>query len=254
MRTLDDHLTEYAIDHIDWPDTPDELDDYLRKHSMATVYVDQPDEEAKQLATTTTNIETLAHRLEINSEATLNEGGALLKDIKTFRQRITDLLGDAIKKAHATHKALTTQRKKLDGPLDNAERIIKGKVSTYQLAEQRRLNEERERLAAEARKAEETKRLAHAEALADAGDNAGADRVLDQPLVVAPVPVVAAPKVEGVSVRERWTYRIVDEALIPRNYLTVDEKRLGQLARSTKGTVNVPGVEFYNAASVAVSI
>ena len=58
--------------------------------------------------------------------------------------------------------------------------------------------------------------------------------------IVQPVSSVA-----GISVRKAWKYRIVDAALIPREYVLINETLLGNIARSTKGELKVPGVEFY---------
>jgi hypothetical protein len=45
--------------------------------------------------------------------------------------------------------------------------------------------------------------------------------------------------------RKAWKHRIIDETKVPREYLMIDESKLGAMARATKGTVKVDGVEFY---------
>ena len=51
--------------------------------------------------------------------------------------------------------------------------------------------------------------------------------------------------VAGVRQQIVYRFRIVDKAKLPLDYLVPDEKTLGELARSSKGTATVPGVEFY---------
>jgi hypothetical protein len=65
--------------------------------------------------------------------------------------------------------------------------------------------------------------------------------------VVASVVQVAsvAAKQAGESTTKKWTYRIIDETLIPREYLCPNEKALQGMATGTKGLVKIPGVEFY---------
>jgi hypothetical protein len=72
--------------------------------------------------------------------------------------------------------------------------------------------------------------------------------------VIAPVISVAsvAPKAAGVSMRTAWHVEIVDASLVPRDWLTVNEKALEAFARSTKGAVAVAGVRFFSEQTMAV--
>lgn len=46
-------------------------------------------------------------------------------------------------------------------------------------------------------------------------------------------------------VKTNWSFEVVDPEKVPREFLIVDTKKLGQYARSMKETANVPGVKFY---------
>jgi hypothetical protein len=74
--------------------------------------------------------------------------------------------------------------------------------------------------------------------------------------VAAPAPVVVIPKTipkqEGISTRKTWKFRIVDTAKIPREYMTVDEVKIGQIVRAMKELSNIPGVEVYAEDTVSV--
>jgi hypothetical protein len=59
--------------------------------------------------------------------------------------------------------------------------------------------------------------------------------------------------VEGVSKRTVWKFRITDEAAVPREFLLVDEKRIGQIVRAMKGETKIPGIEAYPETVLAVS-
>jgi hypothetical protein len=56
----------------------------------------------------------------------------------------------------------------------------------------------------------------------------------------------SVPKVAGISMRENWKFRIVNEKLIPREYLKVDDVKIGAIVRALKGATNIPGIEAYN--------
>lgn len=57
--------------------------------------------------------------------------------------------------------------------------------------------------------------------------------------------VTLRPEAAGISERNIWRFRIVDPALVPEDFLVIDEAKLARIARIGKGTIPVPGVEFY---------
>ena len=63
--------------------------------------------------------------------------------------------------------------------------------------------------------------------------------------VVAEVVDMPVAKAAGVAARTIWKHRVVDPALVPREYLMVDEKKLAGVARAVKGSIQIPGVEMY---------
>jgi hypothetical protein len=141
--------------------------------------------------------------------------------------------------------------------------------------EQRRLEEqarkERETLEAKARKdREEADRKARelekkAEEARAAGDKAQAvllasqaNKVLEKAdakaenaltkaaQVVAPTVNVVIPMIQGQHNKTVWKAKVVNESLVPREYLMVNEKLLGDYAKAMKDKANVPGIEFYS--------
>lgn len=58
----------------------------------------------------------------------------------------------------------------------------------------------------------------------------------------------AAPKLAGVTVREVYDWEVVDEALVPREYLTVDASAVGKAVRA--GTREIPGLRIFKTTSV----
>src|SRR6185437_2956841 len=96
---------------------------------------------------------------------------------------------------------------------------------------------EEQRLAEIARKEAEDRALAEAQVLEARGEGHLAEIVMQEALAApAPVVVVAATvqKVEGIASRKNWRYRIVNEALIPREYLSPDPVKIGAIVRSQK--------------------
>jgi colicin import membrane protein len=205
---------------------------------------------------------------------------ALLAKVEGQRTSITGPINKALKAVNALFAEPTAW-------LEQARDILKNRMLAYQQAEQRRRAEEQRRLEAaaaaeRARLAEEAAAaLAKAEAEAEAmrkkaaaakkkGDAETAARlesqadtraqqgavtaqVLEQTqaLMSAPSSTIAAPKVSGISTRKLWAFRITDPALIPREYLLIDEQKIGGVVRALKDATNIPGVEAYQKDSLA---
>lgn len=130
-----------------------------------------------------------------------------------------------------------------------AEKRIKAEMAAYQArrdAETRSLQMEAE---AKARAEAEKARAAlekKAEKAEKKGDEEKALALRDEAAFIAPVPVVVAgpARQEGISYREEWSAEIVDIGAVPREYLLPNMTALNALAKATKGTVKIPGVEF----------
>lgn len=193
--------------------------------------------------------------------------------IKRMRGLVADLFDEPTAQAHKLHKSLTTRRKTLDGPLEDAETAIKRGIGTYEAnkqaaieaqrraaeAEARRMAQEaeaaRQREIDKARKEAEDKRLAQAQALSDAGKAAEADAVMAAPVYVAPPPPpVPAPIVPptpaykaplGMTVRKYWKFRVTVAELVPREWCCPDEKIIGEHVRMNEGRTSIPGIEVY---------
>lgn len=194
-----------------------------------------------------------AKALAVTDPSSYEEGGALLKAIKALRNRIAETFDGHIKRAHEAHKALVAEKAAAEKPLTEAETMIKRALVAYTEAEEKRRREEERRLAEEARKVEEARRLEEAAALEAEALASGDDEMLAtaQEIVAAPVvsPVIVLPterpKVAGISYREVWKFRVTNAALVPREYLSVDEQKIGGVVRAMKGAAKIPGVEVY---------
>ncbi|HWP69550.1 MAG TPA: hypothetical protein VNM36_00555, partial [Gemmatimonadaceae bacterium] len=110
------------------------------------------------------------------------------------------------------------------------------------------LREERERQIAEARRqADEARATAEAAALERAGEHQLAAAVVAEQLA-APPPMVILPndvKAAGQTFRRRWTFEVVNEAEVPRDFLMLDTTKLQRYAVAMKDSGKVPGVRFF---------
>lgn len=213
----------------------------------------------------------------IRDDAHRAEALEYVREVKALRTtRIGAIFERITKQAHELHKAIKGQWNDLDKPFEERETFVRVAIGRYDdqrareaeaerqrvFAEQRKAELERQRLQAEAdaaalKKAEDD-RIAAAEKLESAGRADLAQRLIETPVQVAPVKIVAPPvpvyvappKPKGSVVT--WKHRVTDFRLVPREYLMVDDRLLAQVARRDRDKALVPGVEFFPESSVAV--
>lgn len=139
------------------------------------------------------------------------------KELDTKRKEIVDPLNAALKKVNDLFRAPLTY-------LADAETSIK-----------RRLSEALQRSRFEAQRA----------LVAAANAAAEQDAPALEAAIVSHDVAVALPRATGVSYRQVWTFEVVDPALVPREFLVVDERTLKAIAISQKENAAVPGVRFF---------
>lgn len=202
----------------------------------------------------TTTMQNECDALAVTTDGQLLEAGEFLKLLRRIKNRIAETFDGPVKAAHAAHKAIVAARNEHEKPVTACEEIVKGKMSGY-TAEQERLRlAEESRLRVEARKAEEARVVEQAAQLEREGRADEAEALIERPIDTPPVVLAkTTPKVKGVTTRKIWKYRIVNESLVPRQYMIVNESALGSMARSLGAQAKVAGVEFYSEDSVAVT-
>jgi hypothetical protein len=166
--------------------------------------------------------------------------------VRQLRAKVKETFQPLVDQAHRMHKDAISKRDEFDKPLEGAEKKIKTTMEAYDREQAGIRAEEEARLREIARKQAEEKRLEEAAALEKMGLNEQASAILDAPIkTVAP----ALPKQERQAgdpiFRTVWKYRITNPDLVPREYLRIDDTKIGGVVRALKDATNIPGVEAY---------
>lgn len=184
--------------------------------------------------------------------ATLDTAARFMLSAKERVRRIGDRLKGPKEDARKAWKNWCDLENELVEPYDRIEReIIKPAMAQFQQDEDRKRRMEEDRLRAEAKKREEDARLKEAEELEKNGDAELAEAVLSTPVVVAPVVLPRTETPAGISYRDVWKYRVLDDTKVPREYLMLDERRIGAVVRALKGETKIAGIEAYSEKTVA---
>lgn len=203
--------------------------------------------------------------------------GSAITDLASLGQAVSDrqLIGESVKRvqefftpfkamAHKLHKALCDRENEILGPLLRLDAEKRTAISAFK-DEQDRARQARERALVDQQRRENETRAAHEAALLEAsGDREMAAAVLAD-AIAAPAPVVVladeTEDVEGLQFTRRWLWRYAGGPkdikqtppqvlartlqLIPREFLCVDEKKVGAYVRSMKNSGRIPGLEIY---------
>jgi hypothetical protein len=231
------------------------------------------DPQEEQALTTDVSAQLASMPTVIDSPDTYRRAKESLPVLKRAEDKVSLFFRDIKAAAFNAHRAITAKETEQLKPIKDARTRLAGLIFTWE-REQDRIRRERERQAQEEeRQRQEAAALAEAEALADQGAPELADQVIEQ-AIAAPAPVVALPstnlEVSGVSVRENWQFvyaggspgqkwkELSDEqrkrvlSLLPREYLMPDEAAIGRVVKALKSSAKIPGVQAYDAGTVAV--
>jgi hypothetical protein len=208
--------------------------------------------ENEQLKVEVLSIPDKARALKIIDNETYALAGNMLVTIKGLRKQIDASFDPIIDQAHKTHKEAVLQKKLVEAPLTTAEGIIKPALAAWDTAQETIRRQAEQEAQEAAHRAEVERKLAEAVSLEQQGDKQAADQVMAEPVYVPPVIIPkTVPKVQGISYTERWNWSLVDINKVPREFLKLDEVKVGQVARAMKSAANIPGIRVYSEKTVS---
>lgn len=178
-----------------------------------------------------------AEAIEITDDASDYEAVEFIANVKSTLKDWSGLRHFFTDPLEAHKKTIIARFKPDEEGLDRAAKIAGRKHIDYNDAKEEAARKEQERL----RKLAEAKQEKAAAKAAEKG--------LDAPPVVIPMPTVEAPAktmhtaAGKVTIRTVWKHRVVDFNLLPEEYKVADDVKLGKVVRA--GIRQIPGVEIY---------
>jgi hypothetical protein len=209
-------------------------------------------QQINEVTTLALSVPEQAKQISIKTMDDYVRAGEIMLTIKAIRKKITETFKPIKQKMDAAKQEVLDQERAADAPLKEAEALLSPQIIAWNREQERLRQEEENRLREEARKQEEERRLQEAILAEQHGQKEEAEAIMETPVQVAPVVVPkSVPKVSGMSIRDNWKFKITNEKLIPREYLKVDEVKIGQVVRALKSATNIPGIEVYNEGTVS---
>ncbi len=206
-------------------------------------------------------VEQNANGVVIHDDASYAQAAAITKTIKQMQKKVKDYWEPLRVSAKKTYDDVLGKKKRMMDPLEQAEKILKKKMGTYTAAKERE-RREREEAVRKAAQAETDRKLAEAAEAERNGDLIGAEMAMAEAEIMDDAAVsisVAskAPKVEGVSTTKNWEIKSIDISKVPVELAgvllrPVDEKAALRLIRASKGTIQIPGIEYEETYAVSI--
>jgi hypothetical protein len=207
--------------------------------------------EAEQIQTD----ENTALILEVESTKAIQSADHY-RHVATLRGLIKDMIKDheqrakpRIDEANQHVKNLRADLAKLTDPLNEQFKKLGGLLVVYDQEQEKQKRQREMELEAEQRRKAEQERQELVNLAKQMGDKDLAKEIKSRPIEVAPVVVVKdtpTAKETNVSFREDWKFRILNETKIPREYMMVDEVKIGKIIRALKGSSNIEGIQVYS--------
>jgi hypothetical protein len=199
------------------------------------------------------NMAALAARLAASvviDQATAQQAVLDRQQIADAQKRVAEFFKPLKMAAHQAWRLLTEREAAVLAPLNERDGELREAIRVFKVAEDDRRAAAERALAEQART--ERERVAAIEAAAHeaAGEPELAALVMNETIALPP-PVVVLPDatkaIAGLKFTRRWLWRFAPngEALLPREFLMPDEKRIGSFVRSMKGSGRIAGVEIY---------
>jgi hypothetical protein len=200
-----------------------------------------------------------ANTFIVKNQQDYDNAAEVCKDIKNRIKTIEEYWKTLKDQAYKAWKDVCEKEKELLKPYQAAETAIKDKMVTFQrqkMEEERLLREEQERwkkeeadrLLAAAAEAEKEGKTEHSDYLVEVAEQTQ-NMTFQAPKVV---------KTVGTARKVIWKARVINPSLVPVEFAgallrPIDTGTLDKLAKASKGSMKIPGVEFYEDIQIAVS-
>ena len=207
---------------------------------------------------------TWARDVYVETKADADAAMSRLSELKGIRAKWVSYWKPLKEAAKAAHSAICGKENEGTVIIDDAERIVKGKVLAWQQAERAKAEEAQRKAQAEADEAarRERERL-EKEAARLKTPEKKQERLEQAAAVAAPVITVAAPVVEacGSGVRTTWKAECADMAALiaaagtsslAASFLVFNKTQADAYARAVKDAAKVSGVRFFKSESLSV--
>lgn len=208
-------------------------------------------DDVREVTAATQALVALAGSYQVTTAEQYSNAGADLTRVKAAQKRLEAVRKAITQPLDAAKKAVMDFFREPEAKLVDAENRIKRSMIAFS-DEQDRIRREEQRRADEAARKERERIEAQAKKAAESGKTEkAADLEQRAATVVAPVIHREAPTVAGINYRDTWKFEVTDAALVPREYLIVDESKIRKVVGALKADTQIAGVRVWSEKQIA---
>lgn len=187
----------------------------------------------------------------ITNQEEYENAATFVKKVKDSNKKVKEYWKPLKDQAAKTHKELVSKEKDMLTPLEEAEKILKQKMTEYVEIQEEKARQE----ALELKKKQEElamQQLEEAEKLRNDGDEISAAMAEQNALVIDSLNTnisSSVQKVDGVSYRTDYDVEIIDDKKVP-SYIggieirQINVQAIKKLAKATKGKIEIDGIKI----------
>lgn len=187
----------------------------------------------------------------ITNQETYENAVDVAKTIKEANKNVTEYWKPAKEAAAQAHKQICSKEKAMLDPLKEAESILKSKMITYTTEQQRKAEEEAQRIKVEQEKLA-LEQLKRAEELRKQGNEVEAYITEQNAITISELETKVdsgVQKVDGMSYQSDYDIIVIDSNKVP-SYINgieirkIDTTAIKKLVKLTGNTVEIPGIQI----------
>ena len=202
----------------------------------------------EQLAPATA-LELEAADIVVCDQEGLDLAGDLLRRIQTLKKNAEAWFKGLKRPLDDAKKQVLDKEKQVLAPLDRAREIVDRRVSDFQLAERRRLEEEARKAREEAERKAREEQARKAAELAARGREDLAEKVMERPISVAPIAPQVPPQTAGIGqARTLWRFAVDHPEKLPREFMVPDMARIQGVVNALheRAAETIPGISVWS--------
>lgn len=207
-----------------------------------------------------TAIEARAQSAVVQNDIDYQKAAGWLENIKSQQKRVKEFFEPMRKAAKETYDSVLSRKKEMLDPLDNAEKILKRKMTVY-YEEQEKLRLTKEEELRQQAQAEADRAFEEAVDAESCGDMVAAEFAMADAEILENAAVgigqLQAPKAKNVSHSKTWEITGINESEVPISIngaiiRPVNEKAVLALIKASKGKIKIPGVDYKETVTISV--
>ena len=202
--------------------------------------------ETKEIEKELIKVEINAIALQVTDNETYAQAGTLLIGYKELGKTIKNYFKPLKENTHKAWEVICDREKEELNKLQPGIQHLNKQMVTYNIEQEQIRKAEEDRLRDEAEKAERERRLGLVLKAVEAGEEEEAKAILEEPGFIPP-PIVekTVPKQVGLAMVTMWEAEIIDESIIPREYLITKPNiaKINYVVRALKDKTNISGIK-----------